>query len=80
MIRTEIMVRRFVMNARPGWKCKIRTVLENELPDGEERWCEEFIKDQRDMPDPPDRYSWASPFIKYTFIVEIVCHSIPCSL
>jgi hypothetical protein len=76
MIRTEILVRRFVMKARPGWVCKVFTVLENELPlqfpKPTERWCGEFIRDQRPMPNPPDNYSWASPFIRYMFKVEIV--------
>ncbi|KAI0741242.1 hypothetical protein BC629DRAFT_277973 [Irpex lacteus] len=73
MIRSEILVRRFVLLAPDHWQLILRTIMKDTLPHGHVRWCDEFILDQGggDMPVEPDKYAWATPFLEYKFVMSI---------
>ncbi len=75
MIRSEILVRRFVLLAPDHWQLILRTTMKDTLPHGHGRWCSEYILNQGggDMPVEPDKYAWATPFLEYKFVMSIVC-------
>ncbi|KAI0684153.1 hypothetical protein BC835DRAFT_1391243 [Cytidiella melzeri] len=74
MMRTEYLIRSFVLLTPLDWKRRLNTTLKPTI--SQPRWCQGVLWNVDDVftnyvPAKPERYSWAAPFLHYELSVKL---------